>query len=116
MSAPLTTAKLGSVRCVGCEKRFADTPDLPVTETEAQVENRGRIDSIGQLHRGIGTHAVTRLWHAACLAEFEARNEAYRAKVAADNEAMIRSLCDAAGLDYEAVKAEHERRQAGDES
>lgn len=110
MSAPLTTAKLGSTRCVGCERLFTATPDMPVTETEAQVENQGRIDSIGQRHRGIGTHVVTRRWHTACLEEFEAGNAAYRAQVEADRDEMVRSICEAAGLDYETVKARHDAR------
>lgn len=108
---PLTTAKLGSTRCVGCEKLFAKTPDMPVVDTVANIPNTGRVDSTGSRHRGIGTHEVTRRWHESCLTDFEARNAAYRAQVEDDRWNMIRTLCEAQGLDFETVKAEHEARK-----
>jgi hypothetical protein len=108
--APLTKAAYGSTRCPSCEKRFADTP-RPTVDIEGTEENRGRIDSIGQRHRGIGRHAVTRRWHADCLSEFEAQNEAYRRQVAADQEETARAICAAAGLDFEEVMAKIRQRE-----
>lgn len=98
-SAPLTTAALGSTRCVGCEKRFAVTPDLEVIEVVGQVENRGRVDSVGSRHRGHGTHAEARRWHRTCLEDFEARNAAYREQVREDQRQLIISICEGAGID-----------------
>lgn len=95
----LTRAAYGSTRCPGCEKRFADTLDKAVVEIEGTEENRGRVDSIGQLHRGIGRHAVTRRWHQSCLAEFEERNAAYREQVRQDQRQMLIDICEAAGID-----------------
>lgn len=101
---PLTRAATGSTICPGCNRRFDKAPGALV-ETVATVENRGRVDSVGQRHRGIGTHEVTRLWHAACLEEFEAQNAAYRAQVEADREAMARTVAEAAGIDFDAWRA-----------
>lgn len=95
----LTTAAYGSTRCPGCERRFAETPDLVVVEVEGTEENRGRVDSIGQLHRGIGRHAVTRRWHGQCLADFEELNAALREQVREDQRQMVITLCEAAGID-----------------
>lgn len=95
----LTRAAYGSTRCPGCERRFADTADQAVVEIEGTEENRGRIDSIGQLHRGVGRHAVIRRWHERCLAEFEERNSAYRAQVREDQRQLIITICKEAGID-----------------
>lgn len=96
---PLTRRASGSTRCPACGKRFADTPGMGVTETEGQVENLGRIDSIGQRHRGHGTHAERRRWHEECLRDFEASNEAYRAQVREDQRQMVVTLCEGSGID-----------------
>ena len=101
---PLTAAATGSTICPGCNRRFTKTPGA-VVETVATVENHGRVDSIGQRHRGIGTHEVTRLWHATCLDGFEAQNAAYRAQVEADRIDVLRAICDASGLDFEQMMA-----------
>ena len=106
MTAPLTRYAHGSTICPGCNRRFANTPRATV-DLEGTEENRGRVDSTGARHRGIGTHPVTRRWHADCLADFETQNEELRRQEAADREAMLRSLCEAAGLDFEEQKVKY---------
>lgn len=110
MSAPLTTRATGRTICPGCNRRFANTSDMPVVEVEGSEENTGRIDSIGQRHRGIGTHPVTRRWHEACLTDFEERNEAYRRQVEQDRWDLIRAICEAEGLDFAEQKTRLEAR------
>ena len=104
VSAALTNRATGSTICPGCNRRFTNTPDMPVVETEGSEEARGRIDSIGQRHRGLGRHAVIRRWHRQCLADFEARNEAYRRQVEDDRWELLRSICEASGLDFDEQK------------
>jgi hypothetical protein len=106
----LTRAAYGSTRCPGCEKRFAGTSEQAVVEVEGSEENRGRIDSIGQRHRGIGCHAVTRRWHEKCLTKFEESNAAYREQVRQDTRQLIIAICEAAGIDPAPKLAEFDAR------
>lgn len=92
MSAPLTSAKLGSTRCVGCEKLFTKTPELETVATVANVSDGYGTSPSGKTYRRLGRHDVTRLWHTTCLADFEASNEAYRQRVAADNQALVERM------------------------
>lgn len=87
MTAPLTWKKLGSTRCVGCEKRFTETPNLAITETEGVDYTGGR-----QFYSANRPVRVMRRWHTKCLNEFEKSNEEYRAQVEADRQAMIEQL------------------------
>lgn len=104
MSAPLTKAAHGSTRCVGCGKQFAMTPGVETVDVEGEEQNRNRY---GGFSGPYSARTVTRRWHAACLEEFKASNERYRAQVAADREQMLRDLCEGSGLDYEAAKARY---------
>lgn len=90
MTAPLTWKKLGSTRCVGCEKLFAATSDTPVTETEATDYAGGRRNY--SANRPV---RVRRRWHTECLADFERRNDEYRAECRADSLAMAESIREA---------------------
>lgn len=90
MKPPLTWKAFGSTRCVGCERRFSDDP-RPTVETVATDYAGGRPGY--SANRPV---EVTRLWHAECLAAFEARNEAYRQQVAEDRERMVAALLAAA--------------------
>lgn len=85
---------------------------MTLTETVAEVENLGRVDSVGSRHRGIGTHKVTRRWHAQCLADFEEANERLRRQVEQDRLDMIRAICDASGLDFEAQVHKYRKQDA----
>lgn len=109
MTPPLTRKATGSTICPGCGKRFASAPGATV-ETECAEPNEGRVDSIGQKHRGIGTHKVMRRWHAVCLSDLEAMNQAYREQVKADNEALCRLIAEDAGLDFDEIKRQMEER------
>lgn len=96
MRPPLTTNAFGSTRCPGCEKRFTDTPDLPVTDVEAtEAYTRKGSVSLGE------SLQVTRRWHPVCL---EATN-AWIAKVREDARQQqaedIRQIAISAGLDPE---------------
>lgn len=82
MKPPLTWKKLGSTRCVGCERLFTDDP-RPSVETEATELTGGR-----PYYKANRPVLVTRLWHAACLAEFEESNARYRAQIDAENRVL----------------------------
>ena len=60
MSAPLTSSKLGSTRCVGCEKRFAED-GRAVVEIEATDRTGGRPGYLGTTYI-----PVMRRWHTDC--------------------------------------------------
>lgn len=87
MTAPLTWKKLGSTRCVHCEKRFTETPDLRVIEREATDYTGGR-----KFYSANRPVQVMRRWHSECLKEFEAANAAYRWQVEADNLRVVEEL------------------------
>ena len=94
MIAPLTRKKLGSTRCVGCEKRFTDTPDAEVVEREATDYAGGRPG-----YSASRPVKVMRRWHVACIEAWEAGEQRLREQVKADQLAMLATLCEAAGLD-----------------
>jgi hypothetical protein len=83
---PLTWKALGSTRCVGCERKFADD-SRPTVETVATDYAGGRPNY--SANRPV---EVTRIWHAECLSRFEAQNEAYRQLVADDRARMVAAL------------------------
>lgn len=87
MSAPLTWKKLGSTRCVGCEKRFTDSPDAEIVEREATDYTGGRPGY--SANRPV---RVTRRWHAVCLEAFERSNQRLRDQVEADRQALIATI------------------------
>lgn len=97
MTAPLTSKKHGSTRCVECGRTFASTPDMPVVEIESTDYAGGRI-GVYLPRRPV---QVRRRWHVDCLARFEARNEAYRDQVHADNAAIVELLRHTATRDSE---------------
>ncbi len=117
MKPQLTWKKLGSTRCVGCEKNFVDTPDLAVVESEATDYTGGRPGY--SANRPV---QVMRRWHVDCLEKFEASNEECRRLAREDRERMANTLSAAAGLplpfpdlaaaDEEAALAEFERERA----
>ena len=98
-SAPLTWRKLGSTRCVGCERLFTEDP-RPIVETEATDYTGARPG-----YSASRPVKVMRRWHADCLAEFEAANQRYRDQVEADRQAVIAML-----------RADAANRQVGGES
>jgi len=106
----------GRTRCPGCSKRFTDTPDMPTTEIEGSVENRGHVSSAGFYHHGIGRHAVTITWHTEHLDDFRRSNAALREQARQDSREMIRTLAEAGGLDVDATLAEFDRRNPPEET
>lgn len=98
--APLTGAAFGSTRCPGCEKRYALTPTTPVVDVvgEEWFTRRGSVS--GGEHR-----TVTRRWHESCLREFEAHADESRRAAAEQHESVVRELCAASGVDYDAMVA-----------
>jgi hypothetical protein len=98
MSAPLTTARLGSTHCVGCEQRLVEADDITVTEGTEPVRNRYGGFSDGR-HR-----PVSRRWHTACLEDFDERQLALRAQVAEDRRNMVREMGRAAGMSEERIE------------
>ena len=85
MSAPLTWKKLGSTRCVGCEKLF--TPDAEIVEIKATDYAGGRPGY--SANRPV---RVRKRWHATCLEDFERDNQRERDEIAADRQAVIAML------------------------
>lgn len=92
MTTPLTTQRLGSRACPGCEKPLTDGRATTDTESAEPVRNRYGGFSDGR------TRAVTRRWHADCLAEFEAANQRLREQVRADQIATVREIGRASGM------------------
>lgn len=110
MNPPLTKAKHGSTRCVECSKKFSETPDVPTIDIVGEERDAPGRNSVGFVHRHT-THPVTRRWHKPCYEEVEAWNAASWAEAQEAHWNMIRGMCEAAGLDFETVKAEHEARE-----
>lgn len=94
--APLTRTAHGSTRCVGCSKKFTDTPDMPTTATEVTQYGWSGVDSAGQFRRSLTPHTVTRLWHTECRARSEAQAQESRDRAEEYRQAVIRSTVVAA--------------------
>jgi hypothetical protein len=101
MSAPLTTQRIGSRVCPGCEKQLAGHPgNLVDVEGTEPVRNRYGGFSDGRVR------PVTRRWHEQCLLDFEAANQAYREQCAEDRREMIAAIGQAAGWSEDRIAAE----------
>jgi hypothetical protein len=97
MAAPLTSQRLGSTACPGCERSLAGQPTTEVEGAEP-VRNRYGGFSDGRTRR------TTRRWHTACLEEHEAANAAYRRQVVRDRAEVVRTIAEGAGWSAEAVE------------
>ena len=98
----MTWKKLGSTRCVGCEKLFTDQPDAEIVELEATDYAGGRPGY--SANRPV---RVTRRWHAVCVEAFERGNRQLRDQVEADRQAVFAMI--QAQIDGEAT-ARHDCR------
>lgn len=101
MNAPLTTAALGSTRCVGCEQPFTDD-GRQIVEREAEVSDGWGRSPSGQPYRRLGYHTVTRRWHADCLTQTEAWIQQERDRADQDRLDMARAIYDAATPEQQA--------------
>lgn len=95
---PLTTAKLGSTRCVGCEKLFTKTPDMETVETVTEISDGWGTSPSGKMYRRLGRHKVTRLWHAACLTSFREQCEENARQADAHRQRDLDELRKAMGI------------------
>lgn len=91
MTTPLTTQRMGSRVCPGCERSLADGRAVIECDGWEPVRNRYGGFSDGR------TRPVVRRWHADCLTDFEAANDRLREQVRADRIAALRSIGEAAG-------------------